>query len=90
MSSFFKDISPSCPSNANLALYCSTSGSGSALGGGGGGGGGGTAALVGAGVRCAVLAEGTEDGGGLAATGADFPGKGCAAGFGRAAAPGFF
>lgn len=50
-SSFFSDISPSCPSEANFALYVGTSGSaggggaggaGALEGGGGGGGGAGT------------------------------------------------
>ena len=86
MSSFLSDISPSWPSNAYFARYCSTSGSGGGGGGAacrdGGGGGARDAEEAAAGVDFAA-------GGLRAGVAADLPGRGCAAGFGREAA-GFF
>lgn len=62
MSSFFSDISPSWPSNGNLARYKGISG---LTGGGGGGGGGGSALLRGGAGGILALAtvdvDGAED-----------------------------
>ena len=53
MSPFLREISPSCPSKANIAVYSSTSGSE----GGGGGGGGATDRLGGEGAAREVVAD---------------------------------
>ena len=71
------DISPSCPSKANLARYDGTSG---CLGGGGGGG---ALARGGTGAGGGGLSFPREDiTGGCRVVGADAPGRGCGVGFG--------
>jgi hypothetical protein len=79
MSSFLSDISPSCPSNANLARYDGTSG---CLGGGGGGGG--------AVIRGGALSFPADDDAAGGCRMVDPPGRGCGVGFDLDVAGGFF
>jgi hypothetical protein len=75
-SSFFNVISPSCPSNANFALYKGTPGSAA---GGGGGGGGGTDCRLGGGALIALAdVEATAD---RPVATVGLPGKACVFGF---------
>ena len=85
MSSFLSDISPSCPSNANLARYDGTSG---CLGGGGGGGG--TLIREGALIRGGALSFPADDDVAGGCRMADPPGRGCGVGFNLDVACGFF
>ena len=80
MSSFLSDISPSCPSNANLARYVGTSGCF--------GGGGGTLARGGAGGGALSFPADDDTAGGCRL--ADPPGIGCGVGFGLDVPCGFF
>lgn len=89
------DISPSWPSNANLALYIGFSGSGGGGGAAARGGGGGARGTVELAAETDTLVTGAGAGvelitGFCAANGVDWPGRGRAVGFGRdAAAEGF-
>ena len=81
-SSFLSDISPSCPSNANLARYAGSSG---CFGGGGGGG-----ILARGGADGGALSLPADDDTTGVCRLADPPGIGCGVGFDRDVACGFF
>jgi hypothetical protein len=78
ISSFSRDISPSCPWNAYLALYCGTSG----FAGGGGGGGGAASFLGGAGGARLELAEAEDLTTGGIEAGVEPPGRAFTVGLG--------
>jgi len=89
-----RDISPSSPWNAYLALYIGTSGSAGGGGGGAaarGGAGGGRVPLVAAGLAAAAgVGLGTIEGAAAAGVTELLPGRGRAAGLGLGVAAGLF